>query len=223
MNFYQRNLPHWQPKGAEYFITFRLAGSLPKNLVKELVQARKELLSRAKKIDVNSEGFPKQELLIQQKIFQKYESQLDKGATGPTWLSNESVAKIVKEALHYRDQTQYDLYAYCLMSNHVHLVFKLLATDDRPADTLLSGYPVTNLLKKLKSYTAVNANKELERSGRFWHRESYDRVIRDSDELERAIAYTLNNPVKANLIPRWEDWSHSYCKPEFLPAFSTKI
>lgn len=190
----------------------------------KFVQIRKELFFQVKNTNTTPDEFSKQEQLIQKKIFQKYEAQLDKGATGPVWLSNESVAKIVKEAVHYRDQNQYDLYAYCIMSNHVHLVFRLLNSDKLQLNkTRLSDYPITNLLKKLKSYTAINANRELERSGSFWHHESYDRVIRDSDELERTIAYVLNNPVKANLVSQWEDWPHSYCKPILSPTFSTKM
>jgi hypothetical protein len=41
-------------------------------------------------------------------------------------------------------------------------------------------------------------------------------VIRDEEELENVIFYTLNNPVKAKLISAWEDWPYSYYKPEFL-------
>jgi hypothetical protein len=43
MAFYQRNLPHWQPTNAEFFITFRLAGSLPKQAISMLRAYRKEL------------------------------------------------------------------------------------------------------------------------------------------------------------------------------------
>lgn len=218
MNFYRRNLPHWQPQEAEYFITFRLEGSLPKKVVEQLTKKRKLLQNAIKRDELKPEEVSKQEQIIQRKIFQKYEYLLDKEETGPTWLSNETVAKIVTEALHHRNQNQYDLYAYCIMSNHVHTVFKLLKTKE----TLNSNRPVTDLLQKLKSYTAVHANKMLGRTGQFWHHESYDHVIRNSDELERIVTYTLNNPVKASLITKWEDWPHSYCKPEFLSSFSNK-
>lgn len=221
MSFYKRNLPHWQPEGAEYFITFRLAGSLPKEVIKELAELRKQLLKTVEATTAPS--VEKQKLRIHQKIFQKYEAQLDRGETGPMWLSQKLVANLVQEALHHRDETEYDLYAYCIMSNHVHLVFRLLDVNfSLREDSRFSDYPVTDLMQKLKSYTAVHANQILNRTGTFWHRESYDRVIRDARELENKIAYTLNNPVKAGLVDNWQNWPYSYCKPEFLPSFSNE-
>lgn len=222
MSFYKRNLPHWQPEGAEYFITFRLAGSLPKGVIKGLRELRNQLLRSTEAISVIP--VEKQKIWIHQKIFQKYEAQLDRGEIGPMWLSERSVANLVQEALHHRDKTEYDLYAYCIMSNHVHLVFRLLEATKIQSDNFpLSDYPITNLMKNLKSYTAVQSNKILNRKGQFWHRESYDRVIRDAKELENTINYTLNNPVKAGLVEKWEDWPYSYCKPEFLELFSNHM
>ncbi|MGK7370531.1 MAG: transposase [Candidatus Halalkalibacterium sp. M3_1C_030] len=219
MSFYKRNLPHWQPSDADYFVTFRLAGSLPKGVIKELRELRNQLLSSTEVTSVIP--VENQKIQIHQKIFQKYEAQLDRGEIGPMWLSERSVADLVQEALHHRDETEYDLYAYCIMSNHVHLVFRLLKGDHfLEENSRFSDYPVTNLMKSLKSYTAVHANRILKRSGQFWHRESYDRVIRNSKELENTINYTLNNPIKAGLVEKWEDWPYSYCKPEFLELFS---
>lgn len=78
---------------------------------------------------------------------------------------------------------------------------------------------LTKTLKSLKSFTALKANKILNRKGSFWQAESFDRVIRNADELESTIKYVLNNPVKANLIKQWQNWTYSYCKPEFKNDF----
>jgi REP element-mobilizing transposase RayT len=125
----------------------------------------------------------------------------------------------VKEALHYRDGKEYDLYAYSIMPNHVHLVCKLLESEHmNPSE--FKNYPLTTVLKSLKWYTALEANKVLNRTGSaFWQAESYDHVIRDSDELQRIIYYTLQNPVKAGLVYNWKSWNHSYCKKEFRELF----
>lgn len=93
--------------------------------------------------------------------------------------------------------------------------FKLL---DQP-DNTKEEYPVTKILHSIKSYTALECNKLLDRKGTFWQSESYDRVIRSSDELENTIRYVLNNPVKAGLVEEWTNWPHSYCKPEFGESF----
>ncbi len=207
MVFYKRHLPHWQPEEAELFITFRLADSLPVEAIKRLKYYRKQLQKEAKK-NLHSK--------IESKLFQKYEAFLDQAESGPLWLKEEKVAQIVQKSLHFYDNKDYDLYAYCIMPNHVHVVFKML---DIERDQDKHTYSVTKILHSIKSYTALECNKILNRKGPFWQSESYDRVIRDSDELENTIAYTLNNPVKAGLVKHWRDWPYTYCKPEFLESF----
>lgn len=208
MAFYKRHLPHWQPGEAEYFVTFRLAGSLPVEAIKMLKSYREQFQEEVGQ-NLKSE--------IQRKLFQKYEAILDKGESGPTWLIEEKVAQTVQESIHFYDNKDFDLYAYCIMPNHVHLVFKTL--DFKKIRGLENDYHVTNILQKIKSYSALESNKVLGRKGAFWQSESYDRVIRDFDELENTIAYTLNNPVKPGLVKHWRDWPYTYCKPEFLKSF----
>jgi len=210
MPFYKRNLPHWQEPGAEYFVTFRLAGSLPKKVIQQLKESRDTFKKNfSHKVDYQSESRKFEALL-----FKKYESLLDGQGTGPNWLSNKNIADIVKEALHFRDNKEYDLYAFCIMSNHVHLVFRDLYSNQED-QKIEETFAVTKILQGLKSYTGLMANRELNRTGSFWHEESYDRLIRNADELNNTIQYTLNNPVNINLVKDLRDWLHSYCKPEF--------
>lgn len=205
MSFYRRNLPHWQPEQAEYFVTFRLTNSLPAIAIERLNDERKILQKSGKSISE-----------VKRRIFAKYENLLDKAESGPTWLKNRKVAQIVCESIHHRDQNEYDLYAYCVMPNHIHLVFKLLNNSK-----IIEGvkYPVTKLLQGLKKYTAHECNKVLDRTGQFWQHESFDRVVRDTDELENTIRYVLHNPVKAKLVKYWKDWPYSCCKEEFVENF----
>lgn len=200
MPYYKRNLPHWQEPGAEYFVTFRLAGSLPKNAIRQLKESKDKFYKNFS----NRADYPSKSRKFKASIFKKYESLLDGQGTGPVWLSNKNIADIVKEALHYRDNKEYDLYAFCIMSNHVHLVFRELYSnlDDQKNE---DAFPVTKILQGLKSYTGLMANRELNRSGAFWHEESYDRLIRNANELNNTIQYTLNNPVKINLVKNWRD------------------
>lgn len=212
MNFYQRKLPHWQPEGAQYFITFRLKGSLPRKVIEELRNLRKQLRHRQE----SDESFDRQ--TIQRKIFVKFEVVLDAGNEGPTWLKNRKVAELVQEAIHYRDTKKYDLFAYCIMSNHVHLVFQHLSNTSSLEPT--NNFPITEIMQELKRYTAYESNKILGREGAFWQSESFDRVIRDQNELGKTIRYTLNNPVKAGLVSHWQEWPYTYCKPEFIANFN---
>ncbi|MCP9291149.1 transposase [Gracilimonas sediminicola] len=219
MAFYRRNLPHWQPEGAEYFITFRLAGSLPKQAVSRLKQEQRLLINKVEDSSRSADRLSALRERVHKTIFKKYDQLLDCNEIGPTWLLNDEVTEIVKEAIHHRDQEKYDLYAYCIMPNHVHLICKLPDSNHlKPSGK--KDYPLTNILKSLKWFTALEANKVLKRTGSaFWQAESYDHVIRDSDELQRIIYYTLQNPVNAGLVDNWKSWHHSYCKKEFRELF----
>jgi len=208
MEYYRRNLPHWQPKGAEFFITFRLAGSLPAEVINWLKEKRREYEKMNRKLPMSDSS--KKE--FEAEIFKMYDHLLDESSFGPTWLKKREVAEIVMNSLHFYDKEHYDLYAFTIMSNHVHLVFRHL-TQNYDVD-----FPVTGIMKSIKSFTGKECNKKLCRSGRFWQIESYDRVIRDSRELENVILYTINNPVKANLVSQWKDWPYTYCKSEFCES-----
>lgn len=211
MNFYKRNLPHWHPPGAEFFITFRLTNSLPRTAVEKLKSLQEILKNRNEKADK-----------IQRAVFKQYEQLLDKPEFGPQWLSQNTVANIIADSIKYRDQKEYDLYCYCIMSNHVHLVIKMIEAAElrsRAANSLNQPTSLTKVLKELKRFTARESNIVLERSGQFWQHESYDRVIRNSKELERAIHYTLNNPVKAGLVMNWSEWPYSYCRADLINIF----
>ena len=84
------------------------------------------------------------------------------------------------------------------MPNHVHLLVKQL-----------KGFPLGEVVKSWKVFTARKANAILGRSGQFWMREYHDRRIRDEEQMNRAVAYIRNNPVKAGLCERPEDWPWS--------------
>jgi len=213
MNYHRRKLPHIQPDGGTYSITFLLEGSLPRQKVESLKELRKSLMKSAN-FDGNGVSL-KDKYQIHKKIFSKYESILDNPKSGPEWLKERRIAEIVMESIHHRDGIYYDLYAYCIMSNHVHVIFEHIAGSSKKP----SSHPVSDILRDFKKYTARESNIIINRSGKFWQTESYDHVIRDDDELENQIAYVLRNPVKAGLISNWEDWPYTYCKEEFKDTF----
>jgi REP element-mobilizing transposase RayT len=95
------------------------------------------------------------------------------------------------------------------MPNHLHMVLKLNKNQDN------GKMPLTNILRQFKSYTALQANRLLNREGSFWQAESYDHVIRNDEALLRIIKCVIYNPVKAQLVDNWRDWPHTYLKSEF--------
>ena len=220
MPFYRRNLPHLQYNSGYYFVTFRLYGSIPVNVIQKLKSYRRSLKKKLKNEDIKEFRHN-----LEMKLFLKFESFLDRNLNGPYRLEKNDIASVVKKSIHFRDHKLYDLYAYCIMPNHVHMVFSLLNQDKEPEETDNNFYnpkdfPVTEILGNLKKYTSGKCNKILKRSGHFWQAESFDRLIRDNSELENCILYTLYNPVKAKLVSDWKQWPHSYCKEKFLESMS---
>lgn len=205
--FYRRHLPHWQPRDAVFFVTFRLKDSLPIEVIKSLKEER-ERTKRVLEEQPASER-EKRNYLEQRRLFGKWDSFLDKAEFGSLWLGEPEVANIVKEALHYRDRKVIDLHAFSIMLNHVHVIFSKADWQSAPPD-------LPKIMQSLKRHTARQANLILGREGSFWQDESYDHVIRDNDEYKRVVHYVLENPVKAGLVSQWEDWQWTYCKPDVL-------
>ncbi len=219
--FYRRRLPHYQPRNGTLFVTFRLAGSLPQTVMAALEDQREAELHRVALI-ADAGQRQHQEYADERRAFARWDAALDRCAGGPSWLGRPEIARVVAEALHYRDGSAYELLAYCIMPNHVHLVCTPLARTDSPrcedsvvrANSPHSGdvHSLQAILQSLKGNTARRANAILARRGAFWQAESYDHAVRDEAELERVVQYVANNPVKAGLVERWQDWSWTYCQ-----------
>jgi REP element-mobilizing transposase RayT len=204
-NFYRRNLPHIQPEGATLFITFRLANSLPKEVIERLKAEHEEAVNRIKLIADNIER--EQQLnLAERRFFGKWDGVLDSLAYGEKHLANSQVADLVSESLLYRDGKVYDLEAFSIMSNHGHLVCSPLEEAEGKYHSL------SKIMHSFKLHTALEANKILGRDGAFWQHENYDHYVRDEGELERIIKYVIYNPVKAKLVDDWKQWKWTYCK-----------
>ena len=204
-NFYRRNLPHIQPEGATLFITFRLANSLPKEVIEKLRMEKEEVEKKIAQMSDNEER-EKQLYLAHRRFFGKWDDALDTLAHGEKYLSNPQIADLVAESLLYRDGKVYDLEAFSIMPNHGHVVFAPLEGSDG------KYFSLSTIMHSLKLHTALEANKILGREGSFWQHENYDHYVRNEDELERIIKYVIYNPVKAGLVDDWKNWKWTYCK-----------
>jgi putative transposase len=193
--YYHRDLPHWHPPGVPIFFTCRLYGSLPAKVLQEL-KSMKRLLAREISVlsEVEQQGRRVQNF---KKLFAKIDMTLDKADSGPLWLAKTDIASMVENTLLFKYATLYKLRAYVVMANHVHFL-------------ITPNVPVKQILQKIKGYTAYEANKLMARTGKpFWQGESFDHWSRDYDEFMRIVAYIENNPVKAGLVERPEDWKYS--------------
>jgi putative transposase len=210
---YRRNLPHWQPEESTFFITFRLAHSLPQQVVLEL---RNEEEQERRAICAASNG-QQQRLELSnsaKRFFGKYDSWLDQCLKeSPHWLAEEEVARQLMQEIHRLDKQRFDLIAFCIMPNHVHLLidtagFKRVSSNSTIGTT--HRYPLTDNLLLIKGRSARSCNQILNRTGEFWHHESYDHVVRDEQEIERIFRYVIYNPIKGQLVSAWEDWPYTY-------------
>lgn len=206
---YRRNLPHIQPADATLFVTFRLAGSLPRVLVDHWRNEQEKLLNMKA---TNPQQFALLKPQFERKWFAKFESILDGGSCGPLWLKDERLADLVADSLHYRDGKVYRLDAFSIMPNHTHVVFKPLPLQSETVPANESYHSLASIMQSLKGFTAYECNRLLGREGEFWVHESYDHYVRDHDEWMSIIGYVMNNPVKAGFVNRWEDWKWNYCR-----------
>lgn len=200
---YRRNLPHLQPAGATFFVTCRLAGTLPQeviaSLAEETLQAERTLLAPA-----TAAEHPALLRRLRKQAFARLDTLLDVARSGPTWLSEPAVAGIVMQSLHHFDGVRYVLDVFTVMCNHIHVVLTpVMGSDGQPV--ALQG-----IMHSLKRHTAREANRVLGRTGQFWQHESYDHVVRDAAELARIRRYILNNPVRAGLVDDPRQWPYSW-------------
>lgn len=214
--YYKRNLPHFLPDGYAYFVTFRLANTIPKQVYNEIKEKYNSVLNKISGYDKKGKKY-EEYMTLQKYVFKKYETILDKADFGRKWLQNKEIAKIVRSALFHNDSKKYDLIAFTIMPNHVHIILKPYEKEIPESGELkFRQYILTEIIGNIKSYTATMANKILNRRGAFWQHESYDHVIRDEKELMRLVEYILNNPVKAKLCNSPDEWGWNYYNPELL-------
>jgi len=96
-----------------------------------------------------------------------------------------------------REPNLFDLHAFVVMPNHVHILVSPCA-------------PLARITRGIKRPTASKANELLGRTGqRFWQEESLYHWIRNAAEFERIRNYIEWNPVKAELCRRPKDWPWS--------------
>ncbi|MBU2548013.1 MAG: DUF1156 domain-containing protein [Proteobacteria bacterium] len=187
-------LPHFDHPDLIQTITFRLYDSVPSSLIQNW---QDEL-----NLTQNAAADPRRLATLRERIA-KYED----AGHGACFLKNENIAAMVEKAfLHFNDE-RYRLLAWVVMPNHVHVMIEALP-----------GWPLKDIIHSWKSYTANQANQILNRSGPFWSPDFFDRFIRDERHFLAAKEYIENNPVKAGLCSRPEEWPFSSARRSAAPG-----
>jgi len=113
-------------------------------------------------------------------------------------MKDPRVAKMIQNVLLRDVGKIYKLFAWVMMPNHIHSLI-----------TRFENYTLAAIMQSLKSITAHKANQILKRRGQFWMLDYFDRYIRNATHFAATVRYIENNPVKAGLCERPEDWPFS--------------
>jgi len=181
-------LPHWTQTAAIYAVTFRLADSLPADVLERWRVERDKIVHPGQ--TQGQELTSHQQRDLARLYCDSVESYLNAGH-GQCYLREPKVAELVANALKHFDGERYNLIAWAVMPNHVHAILKPY-----------QGIELPDILRSWKSYTANKANELLRRTGAFWQSEYYDHLIRDQEDFDHQVNYVLSNPNKAGL----SDW-----------------
>ena len=183
-----RGLPHWHREDASaiYWVTFRLADSLPKE--------KTDAFNREKEKFLAQHPLPWDEETLQiyeQEFNARIEAWLDAGY-GTCILKDPKIRKELIDTLEYFDGERHDIISAVIMPNHVHLLL-------RPRIGTLP-----EILKGIKGVSARRINKLTRQTGeRLWMEESYDRMVRSKEELYALQDYVRSNPVR---LPKGSYW-----------------
>ena len=182
IRFTANRLPHLQQKGAVYFVTFRLADSVPQHLRKQWELDREAWLRFHP---------PPWDAEIERAYHERFsgaiERWLDVGH-GSCVLRRNDCAAVVAEALRHFDGDRVSQIAWVVMPNHVHAVFVL-----NPA------WSLEKIILSWKGFTARKINPLLRRKGSFWQRDYFDRPVRNAKHLANCVRYIRRNPQKQRL------------------------
>jgi putative transposase len=129
--------------------------------------------------------------------FEKIEAALDCAASGNIFEDGECAAAVEREVIFF-DGDRYDLLAWCIMPNHLHVVL-----------CCLGGAPLGQIVRSWKVHSTIAINRLLGTQGPIFAKDYFDRFMRDGSQTETAIAYAENNPVAAGLCRHPPEWRYS--------------
>jgi len=175
-------LPHWDFAQSLQAVTFRLADSVPTAVINQWKAELNEIPDDCAR-----------EYELHRRV-----AHFEDCGHGACVLHRHDCASIVQSKLINGHPTRYRLIDWCVMPNHVHVLFKL-ASD--------SSLGV--VIRSWKGGSAIEINRLLDKTGHLWMADYFDRFIRDLEHFHNCRAYIRNNPVKAGLCAHPEDWPFS--------------
>lgn len=183
------NLPHWRQWGRTYFITTRLADSVPAHILEHWKDQRRLWLSqRGMSPEFNIDELSEDERhAFHREFTARFHEFLDAGH-GACILARKDIASILSELLTAGHGQIYQLDGWVIMPNHFHALVE-------PIEKQTLG----SILQRWKGASARRINQILGRSGSLWQAETFDHIVRSEAQFEYFRRYIAGNPAKAGL------------------------
>ena len=133
---------------------------------------------------------------------------------------------VLKSVLYAHEQRQYQLYATCVMPDHVHLLFEpQIKEQDKEGKPVF--WSLSEILQGIKSTSAHNINKASGKKEHIWEKESLDRMIRGQSDMEEKFHYICRNPWDAGVVPQTENylwlWTGEHTRPRVSQSSPSTI
>ena len=177
-------IPHWNQCDCVQFVTFRLADSLPQSKLQEYMSRKAEWLN----------AHPKPWSLSDQDEYDNvFGAAIDKwidAGHGECLLKDQQARDALEDVMMLSDGQRYDIYAFVIMPNHVHVLMAPMA-----------GNAVQDIVRAWKSASSHRINKLLNRKGTVWERDSFDHMVRNAEDFNAKLQYIADNPRGMSL-----DW-----------------
>ncbi len=199
-----KDLPHINAYDRYQYITYRLADSLPYEIIETMRLALLEYYENDRKKELTN----------------RINNYIDNGY-GSSILAHPLIGNMILKNWQHFSGKLYDLIEWVIMPNHVHLIIKEYKESD--INVIIDkwkSYSSKQIIKLSESITnnvdfyiyKKESLNNLIKSKKIWQRNYWDHYIRSDEELYNTIDYIYQNPVKAGLVKKAEDWSFSSLK-----------
>jgi 1-hydroxy-2-methyl-2-(E)-butenyl 4-diphosphate synthase len=188
------SLPHWRIPGATYAVTFHVKDSLPASVLTDSEWQKSLLLGRidyGKQLRDAGES-PKRLCNEIRALTQSVIEPALHATEGPRPLADPAIAAMVESTLKHFDGDSYDLLAWSVMPNHLHVLL-----------TPHQGHELEKIIQSWKTHSGTQANKMLGKSGTVWQEEYDDYIVQDGEDLKHQAGYILANPGKGRASSEW--------------------
>ena len=185
------NLPHWSKMDTLVFVTFRLGDSLPPNVGKQIIEEY-ELWKKLQPTHLSEEEL---QYRYRMEWHRNINRLLDDKPYGSCLLAQPQLRKIVEEEIMRYDGLHYDVLAFVIMPNHVHILFRTF-----PKYTISS---IMHSIKRISSFRIRKLMPSIDKT--IWRKESFDCLIRSAHQHRKIREYILNNPrhLPSNTYTVW--------------------